>query len=220
MSIGSIDKGIFDKSTPSAATDTGPVERNVRADGLPCNLSLDDLMGWLQTSLDQTDADLRQKMAGMGNSKKIASEIGDAMTELQTIARKADGDGWVRNPELVKEVHDFMETHKDIIPCLSDAGRGALQHLQDACVVSATIGFSTTPGGGPVTETHLQVHKDDLANAVDALKQEATSISSSNELEMIGLQIAVALRGRNIEMISNIMHSMNETAKGVVGNFR
>ncbi|GAC1557400.1 MAG: hypothetical protein NVS3B10_17320 [Polyangiales bacterium] len=219
MSIGSIDIGIFDKGAPTAATDTGPVERNARADGLPSNLSLDDLMGWLQTSLDQTDADLRQKMAGMGNSKKVASEIGDAMTELQTIARSAEVDGWVKDPALVKKVQDFMATHKDIIPSLSAAGQAALQHLQAACVMSATLTPMTTPGG-PVTETHLQVHKDDLTAAVDALKQEATSISSSNELEMIGLQSAVALRGRNIEMISNIMHSMNETAKGVVGNFR
>jgi hypothetical protein len=49
---------------------------------------------------------------------------------------------------------------------------------------------------------------------------EADKLRSDNETAMINIQSIVSKRGQALQMTSNIVNSLNESAKGVIQNLR
>src|SRR5438067_9629270 len=76
------------------------------------------------------------------------------------------------------------------------------------------------PDGTVMVKGDHKVSRDETKSAIDALTQDLSSLQSNNDTNMIKLQSAISSRSQMIEMISNMVHSIDDTAKNVVGNLR
>jgi hypothetical protein len=83
-------------------------------------------------------------------------------------------------------------------------------------------GLAYDTGGGGLTKTtgDLAFSTDKIDEAIKDLDGQMSDMSSGNEMDMIKLQSAVSARAQMIQMISNVVHSMDDTTKQIVGNVR
>ena len=198
-------------------------------------LSVGEAMQYLGTYLGKSDREIRAKMEELQQSKQNGEKLGDKITTLQTIMRNADGDGWVRDPALVQKAHDLFKDDPQLLSILSPAARDALARLDSHygdTKIDFTAGFTKLVGGSSGAETgktgilglpevsDARVHKDDLDSTIKALTEQASQLSSSNELKMIQLQSAISARGNLLSMVSNMVKSFDDNAKSIVGNMR
>ena len=87
----SIAIGYTDKPLPAALQSLNGADPASVA-GLPPNMSLDELMGWLGNQMSKTDTQLREQMASMADDKNTQGAIGKAVEELNRLQMADAGD--------------------------------------------------------------------------------------------------------------------------------
>jgi hypothetical protein len=62
--------------------------------------------------------------------------------------------------------------------------------------------------------------KDDVDAFHDSVKALTSSVGAGREMGMVGLQALVSSRGTMLQMVTNMMNSLNEAKKNITGNIR
>ena len=212
---------------------------------LPENMDLSSLMTWLGTKMRDSDAAIRSRMSDMNDRKIIQNEINDLMIAFRESRSGEDqGGNWLAvkppldNPEGIRNSDWYAAldsgTRKQIDDVL------ALVHPADYVVGADTkkvysdgSTYSWKKGdlidADTVAKHELseyvkplkaRVEKDKFEGALQTLGDIAKNAGSKDEIEMIELQSAISARGQLLQMVSNMIASFNETAKGIVGNVR
>jgi hypothetical protein len=66
----------------------------------------------------------------------------------------------------------------------------------------------------------VELRADVVQGAIDMLRQEQQTVTSSNELNMIAMQQAMQQRGQHLQLVSKVLAMMGDTERAIVGNMR
>ena len=170
---------------------------------LPAELGIQELLAWLATQLDKSDHLIRAQMSALGNAKDETVAMASVKTQLdEALKQSADDkplDG-VATPDAIAS----SDWYKNL-----PAGptKAAVDRFIAKC--------SYAGDGSPPT-----AKADDIKQLQEALTDGIGDSSTRNEMGMIQLQSALSSRGQLVQMISNMVSSVEETTKGIVGNTR
>ena len=189
------------KTTKGVPAPLGPLSSSIKTE----QLGLNELMDWLSRQMRATDADLRDQMRTVQNQKEQNKTLGYFKRELSDMTGKLGGDkcaeasdAWkarAADPSAMREEKWYKN--------LGEAGKKAVDKFVD----------DINAGGGKVHESRIKVFDE-------ALTDEIGLNNSTNELGMIQLQSAISARGQMIQLVSNMINAMNESAKHCIGNIR
>jgi hypothetical protein len=213
----------------------------------PTKLSVGELMAWVSIQLDATDKDLRMQMTKMGTVKDQQANLSKLIETLRA-AHGAPGDKATLSPDprTLDAYKGLSKEGKDAIDKLCAAAGAkpdrALSPGEMTAVPEPSPFFPFTPitkfyspedlvakgdayvGKDGVTYAKGTppgaVDKGTVADAMEAMDKELSANQSSSEMDMIKLQSAISARGQMIQLVSNMIHQMDETSKSIVGNVR
>lgn len=168
---------------------------------LPDTISLGELLGWLQLTMNKSDSAIRDQMGQIDSDKQLAAELTKVMTAL-------------KNAENIKS-GDTGRDAKDL-PNLNDyASQDWFKKLPKAAQDAYTWVAEDAKAGGDMIANEGAVKA-----AREAISDHLGSITSSNDLAMVKLQSAIAARGQAIQLISNMINGFNETNNRIIGNVK
>lgn len=198
--------------------------------GLPPSLSMSDLVSWLTTRVRTTDEGIRADMAAMGSLKDRQKALSSLASELRSLKIGADGEGKVAlDDKAIAALEGLRGTlgpdgDKALDALLGKVDRPASALVacskDDPGAIASTItdvftGAVITTYGKLVTPPP-QVSTATLDETVKALGDAQQALSGESEIGMIRLQSALSARGQLLSLVSNILSSVNDTAKGIV----
>ncbi|MGZ3424192.1 MAG: hypothetical protein ACXWUG_32035 [Polyangiales bacterium] len=162
----------------------------------PPELSIGELLMWMQKTMEKTDTAIREKMNDMVADQNVSKKYTDAIAALgkMEIAAKSGG-GAVPS----KELWDALDP--DTIADLRDNVKTAMSHFTDDIADDGAVAL------------------DSITNLRDALKDAVQEKNSSHEMQMIQLQSDVSSRQQKFQMVSAIAHSLDETADKIIQRF-
>lgn len=197
--------------------------------GLPPSLSMSDLVSWLSSHIRSTDTAIRNDMAGMSSLKDRQAAISRLTGELHDLKLGAvDGKCTLTEESIqtLKELRDTLgpdaqktidgllgaveyPTHR--VPTTADDPEATIvvPKLPEPLVGEKNDYYKVVADSPRLTTTALDEGVKSLGDAQQAL-------SSESEIGMIRLQSAMSARGQLLSLVSNILASVNETAKGIV----
>jgi hypothetical protein len=162
----------------------------------PPELSIGELLLWMQTTMEKTDKAIRDKMNGMVADQEVTKKYTDAIAALDKMEIDAkSGGSAVVSPEFYAAMDDKTLAN------VPDNVRTALVHW------NADYADDN------------QMAPDTIAELRDALKDAITAKNSSHEMQMIELQSDVSSRQQKFQMVSAIAHSLDETASQIISKF-
>lgn len=192
--------------------------------GLPPSLSMTDLVSWLSAHIRSTDTAIRNDMAGISSLKDRQSAISHLTSQLRNLKLGAGSDGKATlTEESIQALKDMRDTMGPDAQKTIDGLLGAVEYPThsepttkddpDAVAVevpfSEPLYFKTVADPPRITTTALD-------EGVKALGDAQQALSGESEIGMIRLQSAMSARGQLLSLVSNILASTNETAKGIV----
>lgn len=166
----------------------------------PGDLSLPELMAWLTTTIQKSDNGIRMQMADINNKKDYAAKLGEviaALTKADNIKKDSDSG---RDTSGLPNLTDYADQQwfKDLPPDAQKAYKW----------VADDTGSDGVADVGAVKA------------ALSALSGFVGTLTAQNDTAMIRLQSAISSRSQAIQLVSNMLNTMNETAKATVGNIR
>lgn len=190
VTAGTFTGGVSSTSASSALSK--PIELG------PGDLSLTELMTWLQTTLDKSDKSIREQMADINQKKDYAAKLGEVIAALQKADNIKKGSDSGRDTSGLPNLTDFadQEWFKKLPQSVQDSYRW----------VATDTGSDGIADQGAV--------KTALSNLTDYV----STLNSSNDTAMIRLQSSLSSRNQALQLISNMLASMNDTAKNTLGH--
>jgi len=203
-------------------------------------LSIDELMEWITVQLNKTDGELQRQMNKMSKAKDQQA----AVAKLIETLRKAHGGApsgttckLDPDPRLTDAYKSLSPEGKDVIDKLCEDAGATPDRAMGAGETLIVIGDSKTYDADAAVKAGLAyvgtdgktyvkgnppgvVDKAKVAEVLEAMDKELSATTSSNEMDMIKLQSAISARGQMIQLVSNMIHQMDETSKSIVGNVR
>ncbi len=212
--------------------------------GLPSQMSITDLMGWLSVQMSKSESVIRGQMGDIQATKAQQEKISQLEELLRAQKTGADGDV----AHLPAEFANGTFKNEDWYKNMSAEGKATIQALVDktsqdryyyepgvytpAGGASIPAGFDGTgkipPGAEAVpgqpglywTQGDGSVKTSAIDDTLKGLDNEMSATGSSSEMQMIQLQSAVSARGQALQLISNMISSFNDTSKAIIGNTR
>ena len=180
--------------SPSTAVAAKPIELG------PGDLGLAELMIWLTTTIEKSDKSIRAQMADINDKKDYAAKLGEVITALT----KADN------------IHKGSDSGRDTsgLPNLTDfADQAWYKNLPPEAQAAYKWVAEDTGSDGIANQGAVKA-------ALTALSGFVGTLTAQNDTAMIRLQSAISSRSQAIQLVSNMLNVMNETAKSTVGNIR
>lgn len=185
--------------------------------GLPPSLSMSDLVTWLTSRVRTTDESIRADMAAMGSLKDRQKALSSLASELRSLKIGADGDGKVAlDDKAIAALEGLRGTLGPDGDKALDALLGKIERPAPTLLLSSKD--DPTGPGAPTTGDGKPAHVSTatLDETVKALGDAQQALSGESEIGMIRLQSALSARGQLLSLVSNILASVNDTAKGIV----
>jgi hypothetical protein len=157
----------------------------------------DAMFVYCQTRLRGVDTQCRDIMAKQEKSAKVQTALG----ELQTLlSNKSEGYG--ENPELYGKIGASFNRAIDAVGPDSEMGQRLL-----------TIRDKEFNAGGDSA-----VNADEMKSIDSGVKTMQAQLNSQSELDMIHLQSLMSQRQTAIQLTTNILQSLNDSANKIVAN--
>lgn len=162
----------------------------------PPELSIGELLVWMQTTMEKTDKAIRKKMSDMVADQGVTKKYTDAIAALDKMEIQAKACGSALPSA------EFLEAMDDkTMAEVPDNVRTALSHWNEDL------------------KDDGQFAPDSIAQLRDALKDAIAAKNSSHEMQMIEIQSDVSSRQQKFQMVSAIAHSLDETASQIISKF-
>lgn len=194
--------------------------------GLPPSLSMSDLVTWLTTHVRTTDESIRADMAAMGSLKDRQKALSSLASELRSLKIGAGSDGKVvLDDEAIKDLEGLRGTLGPDGDKALDALLGKVDRPEGKWVVCSADDpgaseyydySSPTKTGYKKFVAPATVSSGTLDEAIKSLGDAQQALSGESEVGMIRLQSALSARGQLLSLVSNVLASVNDTAKGIV----
>lgn len=169
------------------------------------SLTSSDLFAYCQAQMDTIDSEVDGYFNAQQDNNSIQSSLNDALGAVETLQQQATANGGTVNDATA--VNSIQQTLQGIA---SEYPAGAAQ-IQDA------INTLTTNGQGGTDTT---VSSSDCASIINTLTDVSTQLGSDNQMDMINLQSAMSDREQAIELTSNILQTVDDSANKVIANIQ
>lgn len=190
-------------STPTSytggASASAPINKYIGAAG---DLTLAEMMVWLNNTIKKTDSDVRQQMNDVEAKKAMNEQLGAIISDMRKMENDKLTDTGREGGKFAADYSNYKST-------------AWFKELPKEAKDAFTVLMEDIPAG---TDTLADVEKIKLAR--QTLSDVVQANSSSNETAMIKLQSAISARGQAIQLVSNMLNALNESAKSIVGNVR
>ena len=177
------------------------------------NLSPEALLVYCQTQLTQTDTQIQSLMATQTGSNHDQDTINTALGVLTKYAGGCmDSDGSKNRPS-VQAMQDALQTAIDHLGGPNTPAGGKLEDVLK--------GFQATgiaADGSDAQGDGFQISADEMTGFIGDVKSAQTDLGSGAELNMINLQSMVSQRQTFVQLTTNMMQSIDQGAKDIVGN--
>ncbi|MBL8714565.1 MAG: hypothetical protein JNL79_01140 [Myxococcales bacterium] len=193
--------------------------------GLPPSLSMTDLVSWLSAHIRSTDTAIRNDMAGISSLKDRQSAISHLTSQLRNLKLGAGSDGKATlTEESIQALKDMRDTMGPDAQKTIDGLLGSIEHPthEEPTTEDAPGAYPVLDAKGDIkgylrtVEDPPRITTTALDEGVKALGDAQQALSGESEIGMIRLQSAMSARGQLLSLVSNILASTNETAKGIV----
>jgi len=167
------------------------------ADGMPMELmSCDALLAYLEQRLGNLSGRIKDKM-------NISNRNADAISDMNRLSQELAGlkNGTTSADQVMGSMQDLLASH------------GADGTLTAAQVKDLNTACAQLQGGGTLSAAQL----DSLAAMNN---NQADALGKLDSLNLIDLQSLVSQMSQATSMVSGMMASINETARGVISNMR
>lgn len=162
-----------------------------------------DLFAYCQAQINTIDDEVDGFFDSQQSNNSIQNSLNDALGDLNTLQQSATAAGGTINDAAdVNKIQQLLEG-------IASAYPSGAQQIQDA------INTLTTNGQGG---TDTIVSTSDCASIINTLTDVGTQLSSDNQMQMINLQSAMSDREQAIELTSNILQTVDQSATKVIGN--
>lgn len=193
--------------------------------GLPPSLSMSDLVSWLSSHIRSTDTAIRNDMAGMSSLKDRQAAISRLTSELHNLKLGAVDGKCPMTEESIQALKDLRDTLGPDAQKTIDGLLGSVEYPkhEEPTTEDDPAGFpdydkvGKLKGYKKLVEDPPRITTTALDEGVKSLGDAQQALSSESEIGMIRLQSAMSARGQLLSLVSNILASVNETAKGIVG---
>ncbi len=192
-------------------------------------LSIDDL-AFIELMLVLSDSDkaLLDKMHSIRDTQNRKSAISEEMAKLNKMLEEAeeDGSGWAVDED--KHAADAKERSENamtlvgdvLVPSASlrDVQIGSLRLMSDDQVKEIA-----DKGGVFAKEEAARrgmYPTEEIEDRLEELQREFEDLGQSSELLLIDLKRLMDKRSQAVQLTSNIMQACNQTAMGIISNFK
>ena len=224
MSIPSMATTISTKSSALAAALSPPTVggapdvAKTGATVMPGNLTIEELVQWLGMQLNTTDEALRTQMTAMTSSKDRLAKLGEVKVDIDQL--RSDGGKNEKDGVTYRDMGSYYSYEARIpdakLAALSPELRKQYEDMMASshpCLDKSDPDHAVDTGRREVSDTQLKAFSE-------AIQNEMTGLSSSNETRLMTLQSAVSARSQMVEMISAMIKKSTDTASAIVGNMR
>jgi hypothetical protein len=182
-------------SIPTSAADGG--------DGTTTLTS--DLFSYCESQINTIDSEAETYFNNAQDNTTIQNDLSAAQGTVQNLLSEAEGHGGSFNdPTNVNLAQTQLQA-------LASAYPAAASQINEA------IDTLTTNGQGGTDTT---VSTSDCESILNTLSDVGTQLSSDNQMQMIALQSAMSDREQAIELTSNILQTVNDSATKVIANIQ
>ena len=193
-------------------------------------LSIDDLAFIeLMMVLSDSDQALLDKMHSIRDTQNRKSAISEEMAELNKMLEKAEedgSDGWCIDEEKNQAFH--KERAENAMALIGD------RLLPTANPVEIELGTMRLQPDDKIKEmaddgnlfakeeaARRGIHPtEEIEDRLEELQREFEDLGQSSELLLIDLQRLMGKRSQAVQLTTNIMQACNQTAMGIISNFK
>ncbi|HXX66436.1 MAG TPA: hypothetical protein VEK07_04610 [Polyangiaceae bacterium] len=188
----------------SSVSTTQAPDSSAEGDG-DTSLMSSDLFAYCQAQMDTIDSEVDGYFNAQQDNNSIQNSLNDALSAVEGLQQQATANGGTTNDATA--VNSIEQTLQGIA---SEYPAGATQ-IQNA------INTLTTNGQGG---TDTIVSSSDCASIINTLTDVSTQLGSDNQMDMINLQSAMSDREQAIELTSNILQAVDDSANKVIANIQ
>jgi hypothetical protein len=182
-------------SMPTSTTESG--------DGTTALTS--DLFSYCESQINTIDTEAEGYFNSAQNNTTIQDDLSTAQGTVQKLLAEAETNGGSINDAT------NVDQAQTQLQALAAAYPAAASQINDA------ISTLTTNGKGGTDTT---VSTSDCESILNTLSDVGTQLSSDNQMQMINLQSAMSDREQAIELTSNILQVVDESATKVIANIQ
>lgn len=187
----------------SIGTSTVPNSTAAGSDGT--NSFTSDLFSYCESQINGIDTEAESYFNGAENNTSIQNDLSAASSTVQTLLAEASGHGGSFNDAAnVDQAQSQLEALAAAYPSAATQINGAISTL-------------TTDGKGGTDTT---VSTSDCESIINTLNDIQTQLNSDNQMQMINLQSAMSDREQAIELTTNILQVVDQSATKVIANIQ
>ncbi|MBW2701401.1 MAG: hypothetical protein JRF33_11345 [Deltaproteobacteria bacterium] len=192
-------------------------------------LSIDDL-AFIELMLVLADSDkaLLDKMHSIRDTQNRKSAISEEMAKLNKILENAEedgSDGWVTDEDkhqaLLQERSEQAVQYQNEILSTADPVEilvGTYRQLSDDEIKELADKGNVLAKEEAANRGMYQI--EETEDRLEELQREFEDLTQSSELMLIDLNRLMQKRSQAVQLTSNIMQSCNQTAMGIISNFK
>jgi hypothetical protein len=169
-------------------------------------LSIETLLLVASSRLGDIDADVRRRIGEQRGRGDVQAAASKALTQCK---------GLPNGEQLEKGNPAGQQAELDKLNGSIDEAIKVAKANNNAAAVG-----ELEKARAKLNEGDNRISKEDLAFATSALDGLIKSTASSSELEMIDIQQMMSKRAQILQITTNMLNSVNEASKGILGNIR
>jgi len=173
--------------------------------GEDSSLFSSDLFAYCQTQMNNIDSEVDGYFDTQQTNSSIQNDLDTALSAVETLQQNAAANnGATNDPTAVASITQQLQALAAEYPS------GAAQ------IQNAITTLNTNGQGG----TDTTVSTADCASIINTLSDVGNQLSSDNQMQMINLQSAMSDREQVIELTTNILQTVDDTATKVIANIQ
>ncbi|HSO36601.1 MAG TPA: hypothetical protein VLT33_28945 [Labilithrix sp.] len=209
-------------------TSTNAVPSTTTIDSPPTGLTADGVLTYCAARLNSLDAMIQSRFAEQQQRNAGLKEAGDLITKLSSWSFVAEGTGL---KEDAKAGHQGMGA--DLAALYNKTNDPQVRQQIEKAFAIVTGKNMVMDGYGKAADFQLDPSKVTLdvnnihamtveqwSGVVNGVKSVQDGLTKDSEMSMIQLQSVVSQRQLAIQMTTQLLQTMNESSKQVIGNIR
>jgi Tol biopolymer transport system component len=164
-----------------------------------------DLFAYCESQINTIDTEADGYFNNAQNNTTIQNDLGAAQATVETLQAEAEGHGGSINDAT------NVDQAQTQLKALAAAYPAAASQINDA------ISTLTTDGKGGTDTT---VSTSDCESILNSLSDVGNQLNSDNQMQMISLQSAMSDREQAIELTTNILQVVDQSATKVIANIQ